>query len=157
MLLILAYLLPVLLAAVLLLRCRLPQWTRVLLLLALPLFYIGHYLGLKTLPGWPSADPLPTRFELLGERIQTPDAAAGTGGYIELWVLPQDAKVSRLFRLPYSRVMHERLRKARQQRAEGKRQQGVREAGATPGEGSPQPGSEWRFRDLPRRSLPPKR
>ena len=55
----LAYLLPVLLLGLLLLRADLVHWQKGLLLAALPVFYIVHYLAIANLGGWPSTQTLP--------------------------------------------------------------------------------------------------
>ncbi len=157
MILVVAYLLPLVLLTLLLLRCPLSQPARVALLLALPLFYIGHYLGLETLPGWPVPAPPPDGFVLLGERIEQPDKASGNPGRIELWALPPGSERSRLYELPYSRDLHEELVKARQRSSDGHPQQGRRRQGGTVANRENRDiGGTWRFEDAPRKRLPPK-
>lgn len=157
MMLVVAYLLPLILLALLLLRCPLSQPVKIALLLALPLFYIGHYLGLETLPGWPADTSPPDGFLLLGERIEQPDKASGTPGRIELWALPPGSQRSRLYELPYTRSLHEKLVDAEQRRSDGHPQQGRRQQGGSVAKpDSNDVGGTWRFEDAPRRRLPPK-
>lgn len=157
MILVLAYLLPLVLLALLLLRCPLSQPVKIILLLTLPLFYVGHYLGLETLPGWPADTLPPDGFVLLGERIEQPDRAKGTPGRIELWALPPGSRRSRLYELPYTLELHEKLVEAQQRSNDGHPQQGRRQQGGTVANPDNRDiGGTWHFEDAPRKRLPPK-
>jgi hypothetical protein len=96
------------------------------ILLALPLFYLAHYLGLKALQGWPTAEALPERFEVLAERVVEPDARSGEPGAIYLWIQTAQDDRPRAFRLPYSRALHTEADQAGKRRAAGAVQRGVR-------------------------------
>ncbi|MCP5441299.1 MAG: hypothetical protein H6958_11905 [Chromatiaceae bacterium] len=50
------------------------------LLIALPLFYIGHFQMIQAIRGWPSDAALPEQFQLLGFRISEPDTRRGDDG-----------------------------------------------------------------------------
>ncbi len=67
--------------------------------------------------GWPTADPLSPRFQLLWARAVEPDAKSGESGAIYLWVEELDENnvpggMPRSYRLPYSRPLAERSLKA---------------------------------------------
>ena len=129
-LLILAYLLPLVLLALVLVHASLRQWQKVLILLLLPLFYIGHYLGTEQLAGWPSQQTPPAEFRLLGQQISEPDKREGTAGFIRLWTQQPGAQRSRLYELPYSKQLHQQLVAAQARQAQGKQQMGRRKGGA---------------------------
>ncbi|MCW9079352.1 MAG: hypothetical protein OQK74_09275, partial [Gammaproteobacteria bacterium] len=99
----LVYLLPVALVTLLLttLGRGHPRWLLTAVLLAVPVFYVGHYLLLQQLPGWPSHAALPQQFRLLGFDIIEPDTKAGQSGRILLWVNAADSYQPRVHRLAY--------------------------------------------------------
>jgi len=150
----LAYLLPVALLALLLFRARLAHWQKGLLLAVLPLFYIAHYHALHDLAGWPSLQPPPDRFELLGQEVREPGQHGDADGYIRLWVRVDGEPRSRLYQLPYSREMHQRVAQAAQRQADGHPQNGIRTGGA--GESTPTPGDHFSFEDRKIRRPPAK-
>ena len=130
-LLVAAYLAPLLLLGLLLLRARLAQWQKVLLLASLPLFYVAHYHGLDDLVGWPSHAPLPETFVLLGQQVREPDKGAGMAGHIRLWIRAEGEERSRLHQLAYSKDLHQRLAIAMQRQARGIQQIGKQIAAAS--------------------------
>jgi hypothetical protein len=147
-LLIIAYLLPVVLLSLLLLRNPPREKTKWLLLACLPIFYIGHYLGIQQLYGWPSTATLPDKFILLGQQIIEPDKQKNTTGYIDLWVQAESAETPRLHRLPYSKTLHQQLSDAQQRQTKGKVQQGERISGGQPNTGKEKStGDQLRFSD----------
>lgn len=157
LILILAYLLPVALLGLLLDRSRLRQAHKALLLALLPLFYIGHYLGIGELAGWPSDSPLPEQFILLGQKITEPDKRTQQPGNIQLWIQAADDEPSRLYQLPYSKDMHQQLVSAAQRQANGRQQVGRRTSGSQQGQGEPQGATEqYRFEDRRTRRPPAK-
>ena len=146
-LLVAAYVAPLILLGLLLLRTRLAQWQKALLLAFLPLFYIAHYQGLEDLVGWPSHERLPQTFALLGQQVREPDKQHGTPGYIRLWVRAEGEERSRLYQMAYSKDMHQRLADAKQRQARGIQQIG-RQVAATGNErASGQPVETIRFED----------
>lgn len=153
----LAYLLPVLLVSLVLIKAQLPQWQKASLLAALPLFYGLHYHGISNLSGWPTSESLPERFLLLGQKVVQPDKRDGSPGHINLWIQIGDDPRSRLYELPYSRELHEKLVLAESRAAQGRQQMGIRR---TTGEGS-QPHADSdrgqiEFTDRPRNRPPEK-
>jgi hypothetical protein len=79
---------------------------KVSMVLLASLLYIGTYVGLKEIQGWPTTDPLPDAFRLLWAKIDEPDKRTSSDGQIYLWVQLIDAadRVSgepRVFKLPY--------------------------------------------------------
>lgn len=153
----LAYLLPVLLLAVILLRAQLAQWHKAALLALLPLFYVLHYTGISNLSGWPTTQALPERFILLGQQVTQPDKRSGTPGHIHMWVQTLDGRRSRLYVLPYSRQLHQKLVTAEARAGQGLQQVGIRHStnkGSQPQAGSER--GEIDFEDRQRNRLPAK-
>ncbi len=153
-----AYLLPVVLLALMLVgQSRRPRWLTGALLIALPLFYIGHFLGFGAIQGWPSDTPLPDEFELLGFRIEEPSARDQDGGEILLWAQQIGASQPRVHRLTYSRQLHESLVAANHRQAQGAAQIGTRTRSARNMSAQPGRGEDAiTFRDRHTGELPPK-
>ncbi len=154
----LVYLLPVALLALLLgSPARRPRWQIVLILCALPFFYLGHYLLLERLPGWPSGSPLPDSFQLLAFQIDEPDRQQDSPGRILLWVQSAQHRQPRAHAMPYSKALHQRLVAAETRLTQGHRQQGRRTSPSSDTAGaSVTQESEISFRDLPQQRLPAK-
>jgi hypothetical protein len=150
----LVYVLPLLLVGVLIARCRHQRrWLTVIVLVALPLFYIGQFQVLQATRGWPSDDVLPATFELVAFRVIEPDARQGSSGEILLWASTAASRTPRAYRLGYSRQLHETLVHAGQRLEQGKIQIGTRRAGDNgPSEGD----TGIRFDDRPHSGLPAK-
>lgn len=155
--LVIAYLLPMLLLGLLLGRSQLHQPGKALLLGGFALLYVLHYQGITHLSGWPSRQDLPDTFDLIAHQVVQPDTRGNSDGHITLWVRTPGWTDSRLYRLPYSRELHERLAGAQVRIAQGKAQQGVRERSGNTQDGPrDRRGSDVHFRDRPRRELPGK-
>jgi hypothetical protein len=157
----LVYLLPVALVTLLLATHgrRQPRWLLTAVLLVLPVFYVGHYLLLQHLPGWPSHAPLPQQFRLLGFDIVEPDTKAGKRGRILLWINAADNDQPRVHQLPYRKDLHRELIAAGQRQAEGRVQLGTRSRQAAPAS-SGQAGTAQEmisFSDATPHALPAKR
>jgi hypothetical protein len=97
-----------------------------LVLLALPAFYVGHYFLVKHLQGWPSNNPLPDEFRLLGFEVREPGANGSGNGEILLWVAAAGADRPRVHRVGYRRQLHESLIAAAERQARGHPQTGHR-------------------------------
>lgn len=155
----LVYLLPIALLAVMLgSAARRPRWQIIVILCALPFFYVGHYVLLERLPGWPSQSPLPDSFRLLGFQVDEPDRRKDSAGQILLWVQSQGNQQPRVHALPYSKTVHQRLVKAGARLAQGHRQQGRRTTPSSEAAGASPvaPEGEINFRDFPQQRLPAK-
>lgn len=155
----LVYLLPVALVALLLTTrwLRSARWLLPSVLLALPAFYVGHYLILQQMQGWPSKAPLPTKFELLAFDITEPDPNTGRSGQILLWINAGDDDQPRVHRLGYQKDLHQELVAAGQRQAQGRPQVGTRGTGVSAAVGSNAAKKEViSFRDKVGRSLPSK-
>jgi hypothetical protein len=100
--------------------------TVVSVIMVLPLFYVGHYFGLKALQGWPTGQASPERFEVLAERVVEPDVRSGEPGAVYLWIQSADDDRPRAFRLPYSKALHQEANEADRRRAAGTAQRGIR-------------------------------
>ncbi len=154
----LLYLLPVALLALMLSgdsRQR-PRWLLVTVLLALPVFYIGHYLTLRELQGWPATTDLPPEFRLLAFDVREPDPKTGQPGQILLWLRANGDEQPRVYRQPYRKQLHQELVDAGQRQAEGRPQIGrtaQREARRSGETGAAQ---VVRFQDAETRRLPAK-
>ena len=161
-LLVIGYLLPVVLMA-LLVTSETRRTPRLLtsLLIMLPPFYIGHYLLLQQLQGWPSNAPLPETFRLLSFQIREPDPQHDLAGQILIWIESDPQAPPRAHRLAYSKDLHQALVTAGQRQAEGKRQVGERRVEprrARAGRDTERSidGLPIRFRDEERPTLPSK-
>ena len=87
--------------------------------------YVGTYLGLKDLQGWPVTEELPQRFQLHWAMISEPDKSQKTTGSIYLWIQPTapTGKLMaepRAYHLPYDVKMAEKVENALRQIDEGK-------------------------------------
>jgi len=123
----LAYLLPLVLVALLLTaEHRRPRRVITLVLAVLPLFYIGHYLLLMNMRGLPSDAPVPAHFQLLAFQVSEPESRTGRAGEILLWLRDQAAPQPRVHRLAYDKQLHEALVEAGRRQAEGRAQMGTR-------------------------------
>lgn len=157
LLLVLAYLLPIVLLAIILLRAPIKQAFKTLVLLSLPVFYVVHFYALSNLLGWPADQALPEPFVLMGHQIIQPDKRTDNPGRIILWARPPDSDQSRLYHQPYTRDLHQQLVASDFRKAEGKQQIGTRKDGGTGTPGDSQGGSDRiRIEDDKRKSPPPK-
>lgn len=50
------------------------------------LFFLGSYLVIASLLGWPTQARMPTRFELIASRVVEPDPFIGHAGAVYLWI-----------------------------------------------------------------------
>jgi hypothetical protein len=87
--------------------------------------YVGTYLGLKELQGWPVNEELPERFRLHWAMINEPDKAQNAQGTIYLWIqtsAPNGKLIDepRAYHLPYDLKMAEKVEKALRQIGEGR-------------------------------------
>ncbi len=138
---------------------RRPRWLIIVILVALPFFYVGHYVLLKGMQGWPTEAPLPERFELVAFDVSEPRPMTEQRGDILLWVRTTQAQQPRVHRLDYRRDLHQSLLAAGERLSEGKTQVGERRAqhGGTRGEsGDRPPADNIVFRDQLRPRLPAK-
>jgi hypothetical protein len=115
------------------LASRFSWWVKAAAIVVTSLFFIEAFFAIKGLLGWPAADPLPPRFQLLWARAVEPDAKSGESGAIYLWVEELDENnvpggMPRSYRLPYSRPLAERSLKARDEIMKGNPQQGSAES-----------------------------
>ena len=123
----------------------------------LPLIYYLHWIGLQNTRGWPSDQTLPSKFELISADVVEPSQLKNIQGNIHLWIKPDEKGAPRAYILPYTRELHKRLFEARQRLTQGKAQIGFlydsasRESGASIGGGM-----KLKFKNAPRRRLPPK-
>lgn len=95
-------------------------------LLALPFFYLSHYLVVQHIAGLPSDQPVPDFFTLLGFEINEPNSRTDSAGEILLWLRADGSSSPRVHRLPYARELHESLSDAGERQAAGSTQVGVR-------------------------------
>ena len=132
---------------VLLARDRMGLGWRLLLTLAATTAYFAHYHGISGLAGWPRPAPLPESFDLLGSRVEEPRPGSGGDGFIELWIRPENADTSRLYRLQYDRELAVRVGRAAERLERGR---------AQVGRGGGSAAASVSFGDRPPNRLPPK-
>ena len=136
---------------------RHPVWLLTLILLALPIFYIGHYLMLQELKGWPSGAELPDRFRLLAFDIIEPDPSAADPGRILLWVEVAGEREPRVYTRPYRKQLHEDLVAAGKRQQQGRQQIGsMTPQGRTSSATGAQDEQIIRFEDATSKPLPAK-
>jgi len=140
-------------------------------------FFFVTFMSVRHMLGWPTAEQLPDRFELLWAFVQEPDEATRYPGAIYVWAMKlagegaiEEAEVytpgavdtrvavaqmPRAYRLPYDRSSHKDVHDAVINLMEGTRQIGVStRKPKKPGEYAPQ--SRYSFYDRPDPILPPK-
>ena len=136
---------------------RHPVWLLTLILVALPIFYIGHYLMLQELKGWPSGAELPDRFRLLAFDIIEPDPSAADPGRILLWVEVVGGREPRVYTRPYRKQLHQDLVAAGKQQQQGHSQIGRKTPqGRTSSATGGQDEQVIRFEDATSKPLPAK-
>lgn len=136
---------------------RHPVWLMTLILVLLPVFYIGHYLMLQELKGRPSSAELPERFRLLAFDITEPDPNTAEPGRILLWIDGIGERDPRVHELPYGKQLHQTLVAARERQAQGHQQIGNKPSqGATPTGAVRQNEQIIRFEDATSKPLPAK-
>ena len=79
--------------------------------------YVGTYLGLKEVQGWPTSDPLPGSFRLIWAKVDQPDKRTNTQGQIYLWVRTIDVAERitgepRAYKLPFHTALAEQVQDA---------------------------------------------
>ena len=139
-----------------------PSWLKACLLVCVTVFYFFAHDEVNNLAGWPTAERLPERFQLLAAVIEEP--TAHNPGALYLWVnavqdgrpLPQP----RAYRLPYTKDLHALLNDALRKIREGVSQLGTLDPKrGRPGLSWLRPGSDEqviKLRDMPKPQLPEK-
>lgn len=160
--LIVAYLLPTVLAA-----WWLTGWSgrhqrlAIAVLLILPAFYMGHYLLLDRLQGWPSHNAVPASFRLLAHEAIEPNPRTGDPGRILIWLQADDEEQPRVHQTAYDAELHRQLSEAAERQSAGRSQRGEQRQAGTGAQGQ-QTGSAnsnsrtLLFYDDIRSVLPPK-
>ena len=97
---------------------------KILTIVLVSTLYVGTYVGLKHLQGWPVSEALPLNFRLHWALINEPDKALKQQGTIDLWVQQtsltgQVTDKPRAYRLPYELDLAEQVQDALQQIGEG--------------------------------------
>ena len=100
------YVVPVLLLALIWRSHQLHTRWKILLLVVLPCFYVGHWVALESREGWPVNEPLPAKFNLLDASIVEPDRQKKHAGAIYIWAQRTDQLKPRSYALPYNRELH---------------------------------------------------
>lgn len=82
-------------------------WVKAAAIVLTLLAFLGTYLSVSALLGWPAHDGVPARFNLVATRIVEPDALRGTPGQIYLWVEEVDGNQivispPRAFQVPFN-------------------------------------------------------
>jgi hypothetical protein len=97
---------------------------KITMLVLVSVLYIGSYMGMREVQGWPTQDEIPASFRLIWAKIDEPDKDAGTDGQIYLWV--QDIDITqritsepRAYKLPYELALAEEVAQAMQQTEAG--------------------------------------
>ena len=154
----LLYVVPVAVVAGLLsTHSRRPRWLVSTLLIALPVFYIGHFQMIQAIRGWPSEAELPEQFQLLAFRISEPETGRGDEGEILLWIQGLADPRPRVHRLAYQKSLHIALTQAGQRQAAGIRQIGSRHLQGSASAADPsRDRAGIDFRDEPKSTLPAK-
>jgi hypothetical protein len=87
--------------------------------------FIGSYLAIDAMLGWPSSDRVPARASFLASRIVEPDKLTGAHGVIFIWLQNVDDKNlpvgdPRAYRLDYSRDIARKVVEAQRLRFQGR-------------------------------------
>jgi hypothetical protein len=99
-------------------------WVKAGAILVTTGFVGATYLALDGLMGWPSARPLPPRFNLVWTRIVEPDKKTNSAGAIYIWAEELDdnnvpAATPRSYRLSYADALARKIAAAQEQRDRG--------------------------------------
>ena len=99
-------------------------WVKAGAILVTTGFVGATYLALDGLMGWPTARPLPPRFNLLWTRIVEPDKKTNSAGAIYIWAEELDdnnvpAATPRSYRLSYADALARKIAAAQEQRDRG--------------------------------------
>lgn len=94
-------------------------------------FYLWHYDALQNYLGWPAANALPQKFEMVSSLIVEPDLKRDEPGGIYLWVRDLDSErlVPRAYRLPYQKQLHRKVDDTMRKQRDGQRHVGTPVAG----------------------------
>lgn len=116
-------------------------------------FYIVTLYSLPGFYGWPTKEPLPEKFLLLGMKIQEPRTDADTG-VIYMWVqsLHSEDSQPRAYALPYNGELHTRLTAAKKRMEFGHNMAGELEESS----GTGKRGGLPRFYFIEKQRPPPK-
>ncbi len=164
---ILSYAALLLLVAFALLYSHWPRWLKALLVAVVTGFYFYGYDAVHAIWGIPSTDALPERFVMLAAVVEEPTQK--TSGALYMWVNPlHEGKAvlqPRVYKLPYSKALHEQVNEGIKKGRDGVSQMGIAEpkvkvgTGTGKGTGFLRPGNdeqEIKIRDLPVPQLPEK-
>lgn len=88
-------------------------------------FFVGMYLAVQAMLGWPTEIVPPATFQLHAAVIDEPDRRRRTSGAIYLWLSPrhrpgEPVEPPRAYALPYSRELHEAAARAQSRLQEGR-------------------------------------
>jgi hypothetical protein len=125
---------------------RLPLVSQALVVVVAPLVSFAIWQASQAPTGWPTTSGPPDDAAFIAGYVSEPDASVHNPGEIDLLLNPVGAKHPRLFRLPYSRGLHEQVLAAAQASHRGGTRIVVR--GASNG--------RFRFYVLPPTALPQK-
>ena len=96
-------------------------------------FYLWHYNALQGYLGWPATNGIPDNFELISSIVVEPDLENDENGGVYLWIRDRegDQLVPRAFRLPYSKLLHQRVDDTLRRQRRGERFVGKPRAGGS--------------------------
>lgn len=100
-------------------------WIKAAAMIVTTAFFVGTYLAIDGLLGWPSAAELPPRFKFLSSQVVEPNKVNGDPGAIYLWVQELDEKnltisVPKNYRLSYATSTAKDVQDAQSKRQDGK-------------------------------------
>ena len=121
---VIAYVLIALLLVSLVLASRWRWWIKGGAALLTALFFVGTYMAVSSILGWPAYSGVPTRFNLLHAKVAEPDRFNGIPGQIFLWVEELDANnapagTPRALELPFNVTLAEQLQDVTDRLANG--------------------------------------
>jgi len=96
--------------------------------------YVGTYISLGKIQGWPTTNPVPDSFRLVWAKIDEPDKGANSPGQIYLWLRQLDLNGQvdgepRGYKLPYRIGLAENIEDALEKMEGGNRVNGRRTRG----------------------------
>ena len=90
----------------------------ILIVLSLSVATVSYTIYQRSL-GWPVADKMPEKFQLIASVIDEPSNDGKNPGAIYLWVKDYRSEAPRSIKLPYDRATHKKMMQARQKMQEG--------------------------------------
>ncbi|GGF23776.1 hypothetical protein GCM10011321_13870 [Youhaiella tibetensis] len=94
-------------------------WVKAGAIVVTAVAFVGSYLAITGLVGWPTTSPMPDRFQLLSTNVKEPDRKTGAAGAVYMWVqeINEDhlpVAPPRAYEIPYTTSLAEDIQAAQE-------------------------------------------